>query len=863
MTFGDHVLSLEGPSALWLFALLPVLLLAFAISTRDDGWLRRALSFVLRAATLSALFVALARPVDVHESEDLSVVLAVDVSDSMSDAALREANELAESLLASRGESEVRILRFAARAEEVPIEDDRAPAFVRFEEAEAGRASSIASAIELAGALAREGTSRRLVIFSDGNDTGSAAALAAPRGMRVFTRAPSTPIEADVAVTSLDVPSPLEVGRTFAVRASVFSTRPGRARVVLFRDDARNAPESEKSVELVQGQNDVTFQSVVHVPGAVRYRVEVTPEGTDRFEENNRFTIGAFVPGRPTVLFVDPDPSRATQLPRALVAGDFDVEVRRPREFPTSMRELERFVFVVLSNVPASDLSIAAQDLVERYVRDTGGGLLVSGGDQGFELGGWQGTRLERLFAVRLDSERRREEPSLALALVIDRSGSMQGLKIQLAKEAAKATAAALGPEDFLGVIGFDTAPRRIVRMQSASNRSAIIADIGRLTASGGTSITPALDAAFQDLTAVRARFKHVILLTDGIAHEDGIADLVATMRADGITITTIGLGSDVQRALLEGIAAGGGGRAHFTSDPQSVPRIFVREATTVQQSSGVDEYVRATLVQRTDSLRSFDIGSAPSLHGYVATRARSQPAQVILNTDLGDPLLARMRFGLGWSLAWTSDMHSRWSAEWVRWAGFQPFWSGLVREHMRNISRESLPMRARIDGDELHVLVDAMDSDDRFLNGMESELLVRGPLGSTDPMDERLRLEQTAPGRYEARMPLRRYGAFEVRALHRREGVPFAESEVALGHPYPRELSRIAPDLERLRSLATTSNGRVIDDPAQVFAPLGDRTRSFTPRWPWFVMAAIALYLLELSVRRLGSAFPRIRRSP
>ena len=181
------------------------------------------------------------------------------------------------------------------------------------------------------------------------------------------------------------------------------------------------------------------------------------------------------VPGRPTVLYVEGAEGRGRYLAQALGAAEYEVDVRGPRSIPSRVEELQRYDFFILSDVPAEGVSLSQQEAIERYVRDFGGGFLMSGGDRSFGLGGWQGTRLERMLPVRMDSERRRDQPSLGLALVIDKSGSMNGPKMELAKEAAKATAELLGSDDYIEVIGFDSAPQAIVRMQSARNRVRIL----------------------------------------------------------------------------------------------------------------------------------------------------------------------------------------------------------------------------------------------------------------------------------------------------------------------------------------------------------------------------------------------------
>src|SRR3954464_1309193 len=209
-------------------------------------------------------------------------------------------------------------------------------------------------------------------------------------------------------------------------------------------------------------------------------------------------------------------------------------------------------------------MSLESQEIIEQYVRDLGGGFLFAGGESGYGLGGWYHTTIERILPVRMDSERKKEMPSVAISLVIDRSGSMTGLPLEMAKAAAKATVGVLSPDDLVEVIAFDTLPVRYVKMQPARNRSRISAEIARINPGGGTEIFPALDAAYQDMTVTAARKKHVILLTDGRASPNGLRDLASAMIAESITVTTVGLGGDVDEPLLKMIADVGGGRSHF-----------------------------------------------------------------------------------------------------------------------------------------------------------------------------------------------------------------------------------------------------------------------------------------------------------
>src|SRR5690606_35411574 len=102
-----------------------------------------------------------------------------------------------------------------------------------------------------------------------------------------------------------------------------------------------------------------------------------------------------------------------------------------------------------LSDLARADLSPGSVELLSRYVRG-GGGVLYAGGVAGFGPGGWQGTKFEKMLPVRMDAKKERETPGVALSLVIDRSGSMSGLPLEMAKEACAATLTTLDPHDLL-----------------------------------------------------------------------------------------------------------------------------------------------------------------------------------------------------------------------------------------------------------------------------------------------------------------------------------------------------------------------------------------------------------------------------
>ena len=502
---------------------------------------------------------------------------------------------------------------------------------------------------------------------------------------------------------------------------------------------------------------------------------------------------------------------------------------------------------IILSDVEARYISRSAMRAVETYVRDYGGGFLMVGGEHSFGPGGYDETPLEDISPVEFDMQRQREMPSLSLALVIDRSGSMDGLKMEMAKDAAKAVVDMLGPQDYVGVLAFDTVVDTVVRMQPATNRARIRSDIGRIGPGGGTDIFPGLQEAYLQLTAQPSRLKHVILLTDGQAPWDGIADLTSMMRADGITVSTVGVGREADRALLEMIAELGGGRFYQTNDPNNIPQIFVQETSQVARTNLVEEPFRAVVNRRSQAIRGISWEGSPYLLGYVSTRAK-RGAEVILETERGEPLYARWRLGLGRVAVFTSDIKNRWAVEWVRNRIYPQFWAQVARDLMRIETENVLAMDAEVSEGRARILVDAVDEMDRFINGLDSSVEVTMPDGSQRRVD----LQQTAAGRYEVEFELEEYGAYQLFAEHEYEGDTLAVSIGSLTNPYPDEYLTFEPNWDLGQRVASLTLGSVNPTTAELWDDLGEEIEYRRELWPFAVFFALGLFLLDLLNRRV-----------
>jgi hypothetical protein len=318
-----------------------------------------------------------------------------------------------------------------------------------------------------------------------------------------------------------------------------------------------------------------------------------------------------------------------------------------------------------------------------------------------------------------------------------------------------------------------------------------------------------------------------------------------------------VGLGTDIDEQLLKMIADVGGGRFHAVQDAENLPRIFTKEAEMVSRAAAVEDWFPVSQTGYAAFLRQIDVSTAPYLHGYVSTKMKPTPAvELLSSSDTEEPILARWRVGTGWSLAWTSDVKTRWAVEWTGWPGWEKFWGQLVREHMREKHRREIDMRVEMVGGELHASIDAFTVDERFDNGMVSKLHVMGPQPKGDRKTVPMR--QTAPGRYEARVPLDQYGSFLLRAEHAQvqdDGTlrPVASSSGHISNPYPREYAAFKPDELTLERAALATGGFFNpQDRSSLFSPDGEKITFHEELWSRLVMLAMGIFLVDLLLRRV-----------
>ncbi len=857
VAIGGRPIDLLAPQWLHLVAVVPAFFLLRILSLTDLSLAQQLVQSTLRSLVVAGVAIALARPSWITTQTKLATVVLVDVSDSISEKQLANAKHYVDTLDKEKGDGNLQVITFAEKPMVVRPESGDALSTAIARHPKAGAGTDAQSAMQLAYGLYPDGYLPRMVLVTDGNQTQGDVAVEAYRakelGVKVSWRTFDQDKTSEVRVVGVTAPEDIKVGQPYDVIAEVWSTEPQTVTLALQQDEFPNPLEASKTVDLREGKNLVKFKSDAKHAGATTYRLALTKFQHDTESQNNVAVTTAPVKGKPSVLYIEGgmlrEPATASYMQHALEFEQIDVTLRGPAGIPSNPKELEKYDLVLVSDVPAHLMGAGQMQALDTYVAQMGGGLIMAGGQDSFGSGGYERTRIEQIMPVRFDSEKIREQPDIALVLVIDRSGSMQGPKLEAAKESARVTTEVLSPDDYIAVVAFDSEAMRLVQPQRAGNRSRISAEISKLQSGGGTNIFPGLKEAFDILQGINAKVKHVILMTDGEAPTDGLAELVQDMRASRITVSCVGVqGAD--RAMLSMIADAGDGRLYMVEDIGSLPKIFMKETQEAQKSQLVEDVIHARIAKRVEAIEGTDVEHAPALRGYVTTKPKPT-AETILISDLGEPLLARWRYGAGTSVAWTSDVKNRWATDWIRWPGYPKFWAQVIRSTMRRKVYDSYDLFAKVADGRAQVVVDAIDSGDKFVNELDTQLQVIDP--SNNKITQTIAMDQTAAGRYTADFKIQKYGSYLLKAIHKRDGKTVAESLGSVALSYPLEYLRTTPDEEPLKHAAQVSGG-IDQAPAEKIwkAAPGESVEYTQDLWPWALLGVIVLFLLDLYAKRV-----------
>lgn len=708
------------------------------------------------------------------------------------------------------------------------------------------QASDLSSALTLASALLPEDAQGRIVVLSDGatEDVRAAAQQLAARGVTVDFQSFSGDALPDAQISQLNVPSRVYQGQSFTVTVQVTANHDTAGTLVLYQN---RTPVSSREVTLRRGDNTFTFRDTAADTGVVTYEARLISEG-DSCAQNDSMGGYVYVQGAPKLLLVEGRQGEGSEMAAMLSAAAMQYETVLPAQLPYDAEQLRQYDGVVLVNVDYDAADEEQWAALDSAVRVLGRGLTVIGGDSSYALGGYRGSRLEDMLPVTIDVRNKLDLPSLALMLVIDKSGSMSDgmfgtTRLELAKEAAMRAAEVLTPNDQVGVIAFDDAAKWVVNLQKAEDVEAIQNQIGTIRPGGGTAFFTALYEATYALMNAQAQQKHIIFLTDGEAGDTGYLQLCDIMQQNDITLTTVAVGSGADQATLRTLAQQGGGRAYAANEFDNLPKIFTKE-TYLVSGSYVQNRTFTPVITEQSALTDFE--GFPQLSGYLAATEKSL-ATVSLMSDREDPILAWWQYGAGRVVAFMADSRGAWTSEFLQWDQAAAFYGGMAAFTLPGEEREGQLTTER-QGDALRIVYTAPEGAQTGLSTSVTALL-------PDGTQTQLALQESAPGVYEGEIAAAQLGAYALRVEQRdASGELQRVMEGGAVNGYSGEYDLRNQNAEStLPYLSALTGGREITDSAEMLKSTHAVVRARRDLTQPLLWALMVLLLCDIALRRLS----------
>ena len=810
---------------------------------------------VLRSSLILILGLALSDPKHLGHSDQVNVFFCLDVSESIPDDQRLKAEAFIEqSAVEMQGADQAGLIVFGGHSSievslKTKLDDLNIKSIVQ------PHNTNIHDALQLAiGRLPRQGKNR-IVLFSDGNEnmlhSRNMASLARSLGIEIFPVPLATWFgENEAFVKSLETPSEIALETPFEVRLVVVSSAKNSGELVMVKNGNLLV---RRPIVLNAGTNVLTFAETLSEPGLYLYKAVVN-FSDDTFFQNNEglsFTKGT---RKARVLYLTDEEPSSNYLTKTLQVQGLDIDRKHIKNIPGSLHGFVDYNAIILDNVSGRSISFSAMEQIERYVKDTGGGLIMVGGDTSFGAGHYKKTPVEKALPVYMDTPTDIKLSELYLIFVIDKSSSMTSSykdksKLELAKIAAFSSIEMLNPIDSVGIVTFDTEFSWTVPITTANERKKIAEHLSRVMEGGGTDLYPALKDVQKVLDRVTSGRKHVIVLSDGETEEADFQSLVRSMHASGISISTVSIGQGANIALMRSIAEWGMGRAYYTDDPNSIPKIFTSETKIISKKAIMEKTMQPVVKISGEMLQGIANERLPAIYGQVITYPKPG-SDLLIETGQG-PLLAAWQYGLGRSVAFTSDLSNRWGKDWVNWNHYGKFISQMVKWVQRKETAKQFSAAIDSQGKKRHLLVDVTTEQNRFVNYLELKTNVLFPSGN----DQTIAMAQTAPGRYAAAFPAEEIGAYYFSVYSNSGEYATTPRTFGFGIPYTEEFNSTTVDEGLLEDLALTTKGRLltIDNiPVDLFKNNSGSRYSKTPVWPYFVIVFLLLLIVDVTARKL-----------
>ena len=870
----------DVPVWLWLIPALGMLSILIARKSLSGlGTWTRWIALGLRLAVIALIAGTLAEPSWRRESKSVGVTVVLDVSDSVPPSVQRKAEEYLQKAAEAgpRQDGDQLGLVTIARqplVQQLPTKDTKS-----VERGYTGKtdATDISASVRLALAVAPTNAANKLVLVSDGNETVgsvlSAVAAAQAAGVPISILPLTYRYDREVLMDRMIAPATARVGENVTLKVVLSATTPTTGTLSLRDDqgpvDLDPGPATGVRVKLDAGSQTFPITVPVQFRGPNRFEAVFEPDTIDGKTvgdtrlENNRQTAVTFVSSEGRLLVVREDPTETAAFVKALRASAIVVDETDTAGMPKDLVQMNGFDGIVLANVPRTLFSEQQMVDLQRYVRENGGGLMMTGGKDSFGAGIWMDTPVADALPLDLNPPQKKEMPKGCLGIWVHSVEMSDGRF--LGQKTCTAAVDALSSKDEAGIAEWGpSGPAWVHPIQVLGDKSGIKRAINRLTFGDMTDWTPALQTLLKGMEASTAGQKHCILISDGDPMRPSDALLNRFRNASPpISITTVAIACHglQDQSAMEHIATFTGGRFYNIKPGQEnkVPEIFIKEAITIHRPLIREGDAFAPKMTGITAETFAGITRVPPVTGYIRAAEKGGLALVTLKNDEDEPMMAQWQYGLGRSIAYTSDLGARWSASWSNWGQYAAFWSQQVRWVMRpSNNKVSVRVTPESKGDETLLIVEAATRDGERLSFATFTGRLASPDGSGD---QDIVLREIGPGRYEGRVSTVGSGTYIASLRYRApmgDGTTAIEGSVlaAINRPFADEYRTLRDNVALLDEVKNKTAGATLPpDPAA--SDLWNREGlkfpvSMRPIWLFVAASAIGLFLMDVAVRRV-----------
>ena len=800
---------------------------------------------VVRCVLAIALILALAQVSLKWVGRDVTTIFLVDVSDSVREQREEVIRFVNDAVKEKDKHDYIGVIAFGSdtRVEQFISQDI---SFAEFQTDVSTEATDLEEAVNMALAEMPEDSARRIVLITDGNENEGSirntASMVVAAGCDFEVKKLEENIANEVYVSDLSVPEEVGVGENFNINVEVESNVACQAVVSLY---SGRTLKGQQTVMLQSGTNRFVFMDTQTDEGLKTYRVTVEAK-EDTVSINNEFSAYTNIEVELPILVVEGKDGQATEFRGILDSIGVQYDCVTPATVPSNLSEFTEYSAIVFVDVYADDLREGFMDNLQTYVKNYGGGFIVTGGGNSFALGNYRDTVIEEVLPVKMDLQGENEVPVMAMHMVIDKSSSMSDgngiiINLDLAKEAANAAVESVRDTDYVGVIAFDDTYDRVVPLQLAEDKTAISDEIFSISLGGGTSIYPGLLAAATDLSTCDAQIKHIILLTDGQDSYGDYETLKQTINDAGITLSTVAIGTGCNEVLLKDLAESCNGRYFYTDINTDIPRIFAQEVFLSSNTYLVNEEFTPIVTSNDAIIRNVVVDGLPTLKGYVATTPKDRSIQ-LLQSHQGDPILSYWQYGLGKTVVWTSDVTGEWSGNYSGWEKTQLMWHNIIQYVTQDMGMEGAYVEVKQNGSrsEIHYTTE----------NFSGETTVTAMVFDDEGNAKEVELDPVKPGEYIAAIDTAETGVYTIN-VQQKEGEEIVSSmNTAAINQYSLEY-RFYPDNTLMEEYVASVGGRIITEASEVFDTKPEHVKS---RWNLstiLLVVAIVWFIWDIAVRR------------